>query len=82
MVSLNDQLNKSPQSSGLSACSVAVEDPSKEEEPTDDHSPVLASLGLYSFLGARLTLLVVLQSSHQSLTALSGENVARGGPST
>ena len=43
---------------------------------------VLVVLGLYSFLGAWLTLRIVLQSSHQSLTALSGEKLAKGGPST
>ena len=67
MVSLNDQSNKSSQSSRLSVSSVSVEDASKEEGPPDDDDSVLVALGL---LGAWLTLLVVLQSSHQSLTAL------------
>ena len=70
MVSLNDQSNKSSQSSRLSVSSVSVEDASKEEGPPNDDDSVLVALGLYSFLGAWLTLLVVLQFSHQSLTAL------------
>ena len=60
MASLNDQSNKSSQSSRLSASSGSVEDASKEEGPPDDDDSVLAALGLYSFLGAWLTLLVVL----------------------
>ena len=60
---------------------IESEDASEEEGPHDDDSELVA-LDLYSFLGTWLTLWVVLQSSHQSLTALSGENVARGGPST
>ena len=59
MVSLNDQSNKSSQSSRLSVSFVSVEDASKEGPPEDDDS-VLVALGLYSFLGAWLTLLVVL----------------------
>ena len=63
MVSLNDQSNKSSQSSRLSVSSVSVEDASEEEGPPDDDDSVLVALGLYPFLGAWLTLLVVLQSS-------------------
>ena len=59
-----------------------VESEDASEEGLHDDDSELEALGVYSFLGAWLTLLVVLQSSHQSLTALSGENVARGGPST
>ena len=78
MISLNQT---SHQSSKLSVSTVESEDASEEEGPHDDDSE-LEALGLYSFLGVWLTLLVVLQSSHHRLTALSGENVARGGPST
>ena len=73
--------NKSSQSSMLSVSSVESDDTSDEEGPQDDDS-VLVDLGVYTFLGAWLTLLVVLQSFHHSLTALSGENEDRGGPST
>ena len=46
-----------------------------------DH-PSFLDVNVYSFLGNWLTLRVVLQASHQSDTALSAENLARGGPST
>ena len=73
--------NKSSQSSRLNVSSVESDDVSDEEGPQDDDS-VLVGLGVYTFLGAWLTLLVILQSSHYSFTALLGENEDSGGPST
>ena len=46
MVSLNDQSNKSSQSSRLSVSFVSVEDASEKGPPDDDDS-VLMALGLY-----------------------------------
>ena len=49
MVSLDDQSNKSSQSSRLSVSSVSVEDASEEEGPPDDDDSVFVAIGLYSF---------------------------------